>query len=71
MSILTDPVHDQKALPTQLTTLKAYARRRPRNIVIEEKEVGSGARTQPKPEELILRAARRYDLDGILVWRLE
>lgn len=71
MSILTDLTHDQETLSTQLTAMKVDARRRRRNIVIEEKEAGSGARTRRKPEEMILRAARRCDLDAILVWRLE
>lgn len=62
--------HDQQTLPMQLTAMKAYARRRGWKVVLEEKEVGSGAKTRPKREE-ILRAARRRDLDAIVVWRLD
>jgi putative DNA-invertase from lambdoid prophage Rac len=39
-------------------------------VALEEKEVGSGAKTRPKREEL-LRAARRREVDAILVWRLD
>jgi len=39
-------------------------------VAVEEKEVGSGAKTRPQREEL-LRAARRRDVDAIVVWRLD
>ena len=39
-------------------------------MALEEKEVGSGAKTRPKREEL-LRPARRRKIDAILVWRLD
>lgn len=62
--------HDQQTLPMQLTAMREYAKRRGWKIAIEEKEVGSGAKTRPKREEL-LRAARRRDVDAIVVWRLD
>ena len=62
--------HDQQTLPMQLSAMRTYARRRGWRIVFEEKEVGSGAKTRPKREE-ILKAARRRDLDAIVVWRLD
>ena len=62
--------HDQQTLPMQLSAMRAYARRRGWKVVVEEREVGSGAKTRPKREE-ILKAARRRDLDAILVWRLD
>ena len=62
--------HDQLTLPMQLSAMRAYARRRGWKIVVEEKEIGSRAKTRPKREE-ILRAARRRDLDAILVRRLD
>ena len=54
----------------QLSAMRTYARRRGWKIVVEEKEVGSGAKTRPRREE-ILKAARRRDLDAIVVWRLD
>ena len=47
---------DQQTLPMQLSAMRAYARRRGWKIVVEEKEIGSGAKTRPKREE-ILKAA--------------
>lgn len=61
---------DQQTLPMQLAAMRAYAKRRGWKVAIEEKEVGSGAKTRPKREEL-LRAARRRDVEAILVWRLD
>jgi putative DNA-invertase from lambdoid prophage Rac len=62
--------HDQQTLPMQLTAMRAYVKRRGWKVALEEKEVGSGAKTRPKREEL-LRAARRRDVDAIVVWRLD
>jgi putative DNA-invertase from lambdoid prophage Rac len=62
--------HDQQTLPMQLSAMRAYARRRGWKVALEGKEVGSGAKTRPQREEL-LRAARRRDVDAILVWRLD
>jgi putative DNA-invertase from lambdoid prophage Rac len=54
----------------QLSAMRAYAKRRGWKVAVEEKEVGSGAKTRPQREEL-LRAARRRDVDAIVVWRLD
>lgn len=62
--------HDQQTLPMQLSAMRTYAKRRGWKVALEEKEVGSGAKTRPKREEL-LRAARRRDVDAIVVWRLD
>lgn len=62
--------HDQQTLPMQLSAMRAYAKRRGWQVAFEEKEVGSGAKTRPKREEM-LKAARRRELDAILVWRLD
>ncbi len=62
--------HDQQTLPMQLAAMREYAKRRGWKIALEEKEVGSGAKTRPKREEL-LRAARRREVDAIVVWRLD
>lgn len=37
---------------------------------MEFEEVGSGAKTRPKREEL-MRMARRRDIDVVLVWKLD
>ena len=62
--------HDQQTLPMQLSAMRLYAKRRGWKVALEEKEVGSGAKTRPKREDL-LRAARRRDVDAIVVWRLD
>jgi len=62
--------HDQQTLPMQLAAMREHAKRCGWKIAIEEKEFGSGAKTRPKREEL-LRAARRREVDAIVVWRLD
>jgi len=62
--------HDQQTLPMQLEAMRAYAERRDWHIDSTIEEVGSGAKTRPRREEL-LRAARRREIDLIVVWRLD
>ena len=62
--------HDQQTLPMQLEAMRAYAERKGWQIVSTVEEVGSGAKTCPRREEL-LRAARRREIDVIVVWRLD
>jgi putative DNA-invertase from lambdoid prophage Rac len=62
--------HDQQTFPLQLKAMRAYARKRRWVIAREVKEIGSGAKLRPEREEL-LRAARRRELDVIIVWRLD
>jgi putative DNA-invertase from lambdoid prophage Rac len=50
--------------------MREYAVCRGWQITTEIKEIGSGALQRPKREEL-LAAARRRELDAILVWRLD
>jgi DNA invertase Pin-like site-specific DNA recombinase len=47
-----------------------YASRRGWMIVAQIEEIGSGASLRPRREEL-LRAARRREIDAVLVWRLD
>jgi DNA invertase Pin-like site-specific DNA recombinase len=54
----------------QLAAMRDYARKRGWDIVVEVKDVGSGAALRQKREEL-LAAARRRDIDLIVVWRLD
>jgi DNA invertase Pin-like site-specific DNA recombinase len=62
--------HDQQTLPLQLKAMRAYAIKRGWSVAAEVKDVGSGATTRPKREELIA-AARRREIDLVLVWRLD
>jgi putative DNA-invertase from lambdoid prophage Rac len=62
--------HDQQTLPMQLEAMRAYADRKGWGIALTVEEVGSGAKTRPRREEL-LRAARRKEIDVIVVWRLD
>lgn len=62
--------HDQQTLPMQLKAMREYAKKRKWKIKMEVQEVGSGAKTRPKREEL-LKEARRRQVDAILVWRLD
>ena len=62
--------HDQQTLPMQLEAMRAYAERKGWKIDLTVEEVGSGAKTRPRREEL-LRAARRREIDVIVVWRLD
>jgi putative DNA-invertase from lambdoid prophage Rac len=62
--------HDQQTLPMQLAAMRAYAERKGWQIVLTVEEVGSGAKIRPRREEL-LRAARRREIDVIVVWRLD
>jgi len=62
--------HDQQTLPMQLRTMRAYAKQRGWTIVMEVSDVGSDANVRPE-REAMLKAARRRELDIIVVWRLD
>lgn len=62
--------HDQQTLPLQLKQMRAYAKKRKWNLALEVKEVGSGAKQRPEREAL-LKAARRREIDVVIVWRLD
>jgi len=62
--------NDQQTLPMQLRALREYAARRGWTIATQMKEVGSGASQRQMREELI-EAARRREIDVVLVWRLD
>jgi putative DNA-invertase from lambdoid prophage Rac len=62
--------HDQQTLPMQLAAMRDYARKRGWQIAFEVKDVGSGAALRAKREEL-LAAARRREVDLVVVWRLD
>src|SRR5271170_3884431 len=61
---------DQHTLPMQSRALREYAARRGWTIAMQVKEVGSGA-AQRQLREKLLDAARRREIDVVLVWRLD
>jgi putative DNA-invertase from lambdoid prophage Rac len=62
--------HEQQTLTLQREALEAYAQQRHGSIVMTVEEVGSGVRERHQREAL-MRAARRRDIDAIVVWRLD
>ncbi len=62
--------HDQQTLPLQKRKIREYAKSRGLELVHEYQEVGSGAKLRPMREEL-MRAARRREIDVIVVWKLD
>lgn len=50
--------------------MREYARKRGWEVALQVKEIGSGAKTRPQREKL-LKAARRREIDVIVVWRLD
>lgn len=62
--------HDQQTLPMQLKAMREYAKKRGWKVKHEIQEIGSGAKTRPKREDL-LKEARRRQVDAIIVWRLD
>jgi DNA invertase Pin-like site-specific DNA recombinase len=62
--------HDQQTIPLQTRALREYATRRGWRIVLQVKEIGSGA-SQRERREKLLEAARRREIDVVLVWRLD
>jgi putative DNA-invertase from lambdoid prophage Rac len=61
---------DQQTIPLQIRALREYAVRRGWTIATQVKEVGSGA-SQRQMREKLLEAARRREIDVVLVWRLD
>jgi putative DNA-invertase from lambdoid prophage Rac len=61
---------DQHTIPLQIRALREYAARRGWTIALQVKEVGSGA-VQRQLREKLLDAARRREIDVVLVWRLD
>jgi putative DNA-invertase from lambdoid prophage Rac len=61
---------DQQTLPMQNRAMREYADRRGWTIALQVKEVGSGA-AQRQVREKLIEAARRREIDVVLVWRLD
>lgn len=62
--------HDQQTLSMQMRAMREYAAKRGWTIALQVKEVGSGA-VQRELREQLLGAARRREIDAVLVWRLD
>src|SRR6266498_4402055 len=63
--------NDQQTIPLQIRALREYAVRRGWTITLQVKEVGSGASAERQVREKLLEAARRREIDVVLVWRLD
>ena len=61
---------DQQTIPMQTRALREYATRRGWTIAQQVKEIGSDASQRERREQL-LEAARRREIDVVLVWRLD
>ena len=62
--------HDQQTLDLQTEAMRSYLRDRGWDLTRQVKDVGSGAKERPGRESL-LKAARRRELDVVVVWRLD
>jgi putative DNA-invertase from lambdoid prophage Rac len=60
----------QQTIPLQIRALREYATRRGWTIALQVKEIGSGA-SQRQLREKLVEAARRREIDVVLVWRLD
>lgn len=64
--------HDQQTLPLQQEALRDYAARRGWDVVWEVSEIVSGAAGVKRPgRDELLQAAKRREVDAVLVWRLD
>ncbi len=61
---------DQQTIPMQLRAMREYVAKRGWSISLQVKEIGSGA-VQRQLREKLLDAARRREIDVVLVWRLD
>jgi DNA invertase Pin-like site-specific DNA recombinase len=62
--------HDQQTLGLQVEAITAYIKGRGWDLVKQVEDVGSGAKQRPAREGL-LKAARRREVDVVVVWRLD
>ena len=61
---------DQNTLAMQNRAMREYAARRGWTVALQVREVDSGA-VRRQAREKLLEAARRREIDGVLVWRLD
>src|SRR6516225_11253673 len=62
--------NDQQTLAMQNRAMREYAERRGWTIALQVREVNSGA-VKREARERLLEAARRREIDVVLVWRLD
>jgi putative DNA-invertase from lambdoid prophage Rac len=62
--------YDQQTLPMQSRAMMEYAARRGWQVTVQVKEIASGS-SQREYREQLLNAARRREIDIVLVWRLD
>lgn len=62
--------NDQQTLAMQTRAMREYATRRGWTIALQVREVNSGA-ARREARERLLEAARRREIDLVLVWRLD
>jgi putative DNA-invertase from lambdoid prophage Rac len=62
--------HDQQTLGLQLEAMTSYLKQRGWTLAQQVQDVGSGAKERPQREAL-LKAARRREIDAVIVWRLD
>jgi len=62
--------NDQQTIPLQIRALREYTARRGWTVAMQVKEIGSGASARELREQIV-EAARRRDIDVVLVWRLD
>jgi putative DNA-invertase from lambdoid prophage Rac len=63
--------NDQQTLAMQNRAMREYAARRGWKIALQVREVNSGAAARREAREKVLEAARRREIDLVLVWRLD
>jgi len=63
-------INDQQTLPMQNRAMREYVARRGWTVALQIREVGSGS-AQRKAREKLLDAARRREIDIVVVWRLD
>jgi DNA invertase Pin-like site-specific DNA recombinase len=61
---------DQKTLSLQMKSLQHYAKQREWQVIHAIKAIGSGTKMLPS-RALLMQAARKREIDVILVWRLD
>ncbi len=61
---------DQQTLAMQNRAMQEYVNRRGWTIALQVREVNSGA-ARREAREKVLEAARRREIDAVLVWRLD
>ena len=61
---------DPQGIPFEIRALREYAARRGWTVARQVKEIGSGASARELREQIV-EAARRRDIEVVLVWRLD